>query len=131
MPVPSQKRRKFWRAAWSNKTTLIGIILTSFILLVALLAPWVAPFDAIEQDFSRIDLAPGPIHILGTDNYGRDVLSRIIMGARVSLAIALSAVGIALTVGGLVGIIAGYKGGTVDAVTVRIIDMLMTFPTTI
>ncbi len=131
MPVPSQRRRKFWRAVWSNKTTLIGIILTSFILLVALLAPWVAPFDAIEQDFSRIDLAPGPIHILGTDNYGRDVLSRIIMGTRVSLTIALSAVGIALTVGGLVGIIAGYKGGIVDTVTVRIIDMLMTFPTTI
>ncbi len=131
MPVPSQRRRRVWRAVWSNKTTLIGIILTSFILLVALLAPWVAPFDAIEQDFSRIDLAPGPIHILGTDNYGRDVLSRIIMGTRVSLAIALSAVGIALTVGGLAGIIAGYKGGTIDTVTVRIIDMLMTFPTII
>ncbi len=131
MPVLSQRRRRFWRAVWSNKTTLIGIILTSFILLVALLAPWMAPFDAIEQDFSSIDLAPGPIHILGTDNYGRDVLSRIIMGTRVSLTIALSAVGIALTVGGLVGIIAGYKGGIVDTVTVRIIDMLMTFPTTI
>ena len=131
MPVLSQRRRRFWRAVWSNKTTLIGIILTSFILLVALLAPWMAPFDAIEQDFSSIDLAPGPIHILGTDNYGRDVLSRIIMGTRISLVIALSAVGIALTVGGLVGIIAGYKGGIVDTVTVRIIDMLMTFPTTI
>ena len=105
--------------------------MTLFILLVALLAPWLSPFDPIEQDISRGDLPPGPVHLLGTDSFGRDVLSRIVLGTRVSLTIALSAVGFAITVGSLVGVIAGYKGGAVDAVTVRVIDMLMTFPTII
>ena len=77
------------------------------------------------------DLPPGPVHVLGTDSYGRDVLSRIIMGGRVSLGIALSAVGIALVFGSTLGVVAGYKGGVIDAVTVRFTDLLMTFPTTI
>ena len=105
--------------------------MTLLILLVALLAPWLAPFDPIHQNISRGDLPPGPVHILGTDSYGRDVLSRILLGARVSLGIALSAVGLAITIGSLVGVIAGYKGGLVDAITIRVIDMLMTFPTII
>lgn len=114
-----------------NKTTLIGMVLALFIFLVGLLAPWLAPFDPIQQDISKGDLVPGPIHFLGTDGYGRDVLSRIIFGTRISLSIALSAVGIGLTIGTLVGVIAGYKGGLVDAVTIRILDILMTFPTII
>ncbi|MFQ5852750.1 MAG: ABC transporter permease [Candidatus Binatia bacterium] len=129
--LPNQRRRRIGRTLWRNKTTLLGIVLTLFILLVAMLAPWLVPFDPIEQDISRGDMAPGPVHILGTDSYGRDVLSRIIMGTRVSLTIALSAVGFAITIGSLVGVIAGYKGGFMDAVTIRFIDMLMTFPTTI
>ena len=110
---------------------MVGIVLTFFVLLVALLAPWLAPFDPIHQDISIGDLPPGPVHILGTDSYGRDVLSRIIMGTRVSLTIALSAVGIAMVIGSLVGVTAGYKGGIIDTITIRIIDMLMTFPTII
>ncbi len=110
---------------------MVGIVLTFFVLLVALLAPWLAPFDPIHQDISIGDLPPGPVHILGTDSYGRDVLSRIIMGTRVSLTIALSAVGIAMVIGSLVGVTAGYKGGVIDTITIRIIDMLMTFPTII
>jgi len=119
------------RALMQNKTTLFGIILTLGIFGVALFANWLAPFDAIEQSIVRGDLPPGPIHLLGTDSYGRDVLSRIIMGTRVSIGIALGAVGMALTIGGLLGVIAGYKGGMIDAAVVRVIDMLMTFPTII
>ena len=129
--LPNQRRRKIARAIRKNKTTLVGIVLTFFILLVALLAPWLAPFDPMHQNISGGDLPPGPVHILGTDSYGRDVLSRILLGARVSLGIALSAVGLAITIGSLVGVIAGYKGGLVDAITIRVIDMLMTFPTII
>jgi len=129
--LPNQRRRKIARAIRKNKTTLVGIVLTFFILLVALLAPWLAPFDPMHQNISGGDLPPGPVHILGTDSYGRDVLSRILLGARVSLGIALSAVGFAITIGSLVGVIAGYKGGLVDAITIRVIDMLMTFPTII
>ena len=79
-----------------NKTTLVGLVLTTLILLVALFAPWLVPFDPIRQDLMQGDLPPGPVHVLGTDSYGRDVLSRILMGGRVSLGIALSAVGMAL-----------------------------------
>ncbi len=129
--LPNQRRRKIVRAIKNNRTTLVGIVLTFFVLLVALLAPWLAPFDPIHQDISIGDLPPGPVHILGTDSYGRDVLSRIIMGTRVSLTIALSAVGIAMVIGSLVGVTAGYKGGVIDTITIRIIDMLMTFPTII
>ncbi len=119
------------RAIRRNKTTLVGIALTLLIFLVALLAPWLAPFDPIQQNISNGDLPPGPVNILGTDSYGRDVLSRIILGTRVSLGIALSAVGIAIVVGSTLGVVAGSKGGAIDAVTIRVIDMLMTFPTII
>lgn len=129
--LPNQRWRRIGRILWKNKTTLIGIVLALFILMVALLAPWLAPFDPIRQDISKGDLAPSSIHFLGTDGYGRDVLSRIIFGTRISLSIALSAVGIGLTIGTLVGVVAGYKGGLVDAVTIRILDVLMTFPTII
>lgn len=131
MAIPNQKRSRLSRAVWKNKTTLIGVVMTLLILLVALLAPWLVPFDPIAQDVSRGDMAPGPVHFLGTDSYGRDVLSRIILGTRVSLTISLSAVGLAMIVGSVVGVIAGYKGGLIDAVTVRLTDMFMTFPTII
>ncbi len=114
-----------------NKTTLIGIVLTLLIILVALLAPWLTPFDPFQQNIANGDLPPGSVHILGTDSYGRDVLSRIILGTRVSLVISLSAVGIAITVGSLIGVVAGYTGGVIDAISIRLIDMLMTFPTII
>jgi len=129
--LPDQTRRRMVRAIRRNKTTLVGIALTLLIFLVALLAPWLAPFDPIQQNISNGDLPPGPVNILGTDSYGRDVLSRIILGTRVSLGIALSAVGIAIVVGSTLGVVAGYKGGAFDAVTIRVIDMLMTFPTII
>ena len=128
---PNQRRRRIARAIRRNKTTLVGIALTLLIALVALLAPWLAPFDPFQQNISNGDLPPGPVYILGTDSYGRDVLSRIILGTRVSLGIALSAVGIAIFIGSVLGVVAGYKGGAIDAVTIRVIDMLMTFPTII
>ena len=128
---PNQRRRRIARAIIRNKTTLVGIALTLLISLVALLAPWLAPFDPFQQNISNGDLPPGPVYILGTDSYGRDVLSRIILGTRVSLGISLSAVGIAIVFGSILGVVAGYKGGAIDAVTIRFIDMLMTFPTII
>lgn len=126
----SRGRRIRW-ALSRNKTTLVGIVLTLAVLVVAISAPWIAPFDPIEQNISRGDLAPGGEHLLGTDNYGRDVLSRVIMGTRVSLLIAVSAVSLAMLIGGLLGITAGFKGGVFDVMTVRVTDMLMTFPTII
>jgi len=131
MVEPNPQRRRIVRAIRNNKTTMTGIVLTVLIVIVALLCPWLTPFDPLEQDIARGDLAPGAVHLLGTDNFGRDVLSRIILGTRISLSIALSAVGLAMVVGALWGVAAGYKGGRFDAVSIRFIDMLMTFPTII
>jgi len=119
------------RAVRRNKTTMTGILLTLAVIAVALLAPWITPFDPFEQNIARGDLAPGGEHLLGTDDFGRDVLSRIILGTRISLTIAFSAVGLAMIIGSLWGIVAGYKGGNIDALTTRFVDMLMTFPTVI
>jgi peptide/nickel transport system permease protein len=127
----NSSRNRIARAIGKNKTTLAGIVLTLLIVAVALLAPWIMPFDPMEQNIASGDLSPGGAHLLGTDNFGRDVLSRIILGTRISLAIALSAVGLAMSVGGVWGVVAGYKGGRIDALSIRIVDMLMTFPTVI
>ncbi len=131
MAETDQRRNRIVRAIRKNKTTMTGIVLTVLILLVALFGPWFTPFDPLEQNIAQGDLAPGGEHLLGTDNFGRDVLSRIILGTRVSLAVSLSAVGLAMVIGGLWGIVAGYKGGKIDALSIRFIDMLMTFPTII
>lgn len=124
-------RKRMLRALRKNQTTFTGIILTLMVIGVALFAPWLMPFDPMEQNIARGDLGPGGEHLLGTDNFGRDVLSRVILGTRVSLIIAFSAVGLAVAVGGVWGVVAGYKGGTFDTISTRFIDMLMTFPTVI
>jgi peptide/nickel transport system permease protein len=131
MAETSLRRQKILRAMRNNKTTMTGIVLTVLIVLVAVFGPLLTPFDPLEQNIARGDLAPSGEHLLGTDNFGRDVLSRIILGTRVSLTISLSAVGLAMVIGALWGIVAGYKGGKIDALSIRFIDMLMTFPTII
>lgn len=131
MADSARERKRIARAIRKNKTTMTGIVLTTLIVVVAVFAPWLTPFDPLEQNIARGDLAPGGKHLLGTDNFGRDVLSRIILGTRVSLSISLSAVGLAMAIGALWGIVAGYKGGRVDTLSTRFIDMLMTFPTII
>ncbi|MGH7826904.1 MAG: ABC transporter permease, partial [Candidatus Binatia bacterium] len=131
MADSARERKRIARAIRKNKTTMTGIVLTTLIVVVAVFAPWLTPFDPLEQNIARGDLAPGGEHLLGTDNFGRDVLSRIILGTRVSLTISLSAVGLAMAIGALWGIVAGYKGGRVDTISTRFIDMLMTFPTII
>lgn len=95
---------------------------------VAVQAPWLAPFDPIEQDLSRTLLPPNGSHWLGTDNYGRDVLSRILWGARLDLQMGLIAVAITFTIGTVVGAIAGYAGGFVDVVLMRLLDVTISFP---
>lgn len=131
MDETSLRRQRILRAIRNNKTTMTGIVLTVLIVLVAVFGPWLMPFDPLEQNIAHGDLAPGGEHLLGTDNFGRDVLSRIIFGTRVSLTISLSAVALAMVIGAFWGIVAGYKGGKIDALTTRFIDMLMTFPTII
>jgi len=109
---------------------LIGLALIIVFYLVALLAPLLAPFDPIEQgDLATMRyLPPSGDHLLGTDRFGRDVLSRILYGARISLAIGFIATAISVTLGTLIGAVAGYFGGKIDAILMRFTDMVLAFP---
>ncbi len=113
-----------------NGLALIGLILMVLLYLIAFLAPLLAPYDPIAQGnlVTTAYLPPGPAHWMGTDQFGRDILSRIIYGARISLAIGFIAVAIAIVLGSLLGAIAGYIGGKVDALIMRFTDMVMAFP---
>ncbi|HSH44469.1 MAG TPA: oligopeptide ABC transporter permease [Longimicrobiales bacterium] len=113
-----------------NTLASVGLVLVVLLYLVAFLAPLLAPYDPIAQgDLTTMGyLAPGGDHLLGTDQFGRDVLSRMIYGARISLAIGFIAVALAIVLGSLLGAVAGYLGGKVDAVIMRFTDMVMAFP---
>lgn len=113
-----------------NRVAVAGLVTVVLLYLVALLAPLLAPYDPIAQgDLVRDSyMAPGATHWLGTDQFARDMLSRIIYGARISLAVGFIAVAIAILLGSLLGAVAGYMGGKLDAVLMRFTDMVMAFP---
>lgn len=125
----AQRRPSLWRQLISNRVTATGLALIAFFLLIAALAPVIAPYDPLDQDVFNSNSAPSAEHWLGTDQYGRDVLARILHGTRISLTLGILAPVIAGAVGTVVGVIAGYFGGWVDRLVQRITDLFMSFPT--
>lgn len=125
--VPGE--RPHWTRAIIRHAGIASAVI-AVIIMVALLAPWVAPYDPIAQpDIVGLkNLAPSLSHPFGTDSFSRDVLSRCIYGARISLSVAALATAIAITLGTLYGAIAGYVGGTVDAILMRIVDAALSIP---
>jgi len=111
-----------------NPRVIIGGVLVVILLGLALFAPLIAPYDPIAQDIARNLEPPGPDHWLGTDDLGRDVLSRVIWGSRISLSVGVISVSIGFLVGVSVGLAAGYLGGLVDLIAMRAIDALLAFP---
>jgi len=111
-----------------NYSILFGLAFLIFATVTALFAPWIAPYPYDQQDMSAILHPPDQDHLLGTDSLGRDLLSRMIYGARVSLSIGLSTSLVALVIGALYGGIAGYHGGWVDHAMMRIVDVLFAIP---
>ena len=109
---------------------ITGGAIVVFWLLVAVFAPWIRPFDPLAQDFPRLQ-PPSAEHWFGTDQVGRDVLSRVITGAQISIPLALTLVVFAMLIGSLLGAIAGYFGKTIDEVIMRIADLVFAFPTII
>lgn len=99
------------------------------LFVVSLLAPWLAPYDPSEINLKLVLLPPSSAHWLGTDQLGRDVLSRMIWGARISLKVGFVATGIAVIIGTLLGAFSGYYGGGVDAIIMRFVDIMLCFPT--
>lgn len=104
-----------------------GIIL--LLLIVSLLAPWLAPYDSGQIDLTNVLMSPSMKHLCGTDQLGRDVLSRMIWGARISLMVGFVATGIAIIIGAILGAVSGYYGGWVDSVIMRFVDIMLCFPT--
>lgn len=120
--------RGFWRAFRRNRLALIGGIVVAFLVVLAALAPRIAPWDPNRPDVRKILDRPSRAHPLGTDQIGRDVLSRMLYGARVSLAVGFVSVGIATLIGIALGAAAGYHGGTIDAMVMRLVDLMLVFP---
>ena len=112
-----------------SRLAVVGGLLLLGLAFVAVAAPWIAPYDPLQVKLPDALLGPSLAHLLGTDPLGRDVLSRLIFGARISLSIGFIAVGIAVVVGSAVGAIAGFYGGWVDAVLMRLVDTLLSIPT--
>jgi peptide/nickel transport system permease protein len=135
-PAPVRRRREV--SPWSitvqqfkkNRMATFGLSCMILLYFVALLAPLIAPYDpnAQEDVVQSQTLAPSPEHPMGTDKLGRDVFSRVIYGSRISLSIGFIAVGISVTLGSLVGAVAGYLGGVTDNVLMRFVDMFLSFP---
>ncbi len=111
-----------------NKLSVIGAITIIIIVTAALLAPLIAPYSPSEQNITNLLAPPGKDHWLGTDELGRDTFSRLLYGARISLLVSFSAVIGMKTIGVIVGSIAGYYGGIVDSILMRIVDVLIAFP---
>jgi peptide/nickel transport system permease protein len=112
-----------------NRLSLVGALVVCSLVITAVLAPFIAPYEPTEIDVYNVLSPPTRDHLMGTDELGRDLLSRIIWGSRVSLKVGFVAVGIALLIGIAVGAAAGFYGGSVDAVLMRFVDIMLAFPT--
>ncbi|MBN2232048.1 MAG: ABC transporter permease [Deltaproteobacteria bacterium] len=118
----------FGRRLLANPLALAGLLVVATLFAVSFLAPLLAPHDPNAIDLKNILIPPGPEHWLGTDQLGRDILSRMIWGARISLKVGFVAVGIATAVGLLLGTLAGYFGGLTESLIMRIVDLMLCFP---
>jgi len=124
-------RRRMWVTFKRNRTALVGVVLAVVVILLAILAPWISPHDPLKQNVYHRLKGPEPGHPLGVDDFGRDVLSRVLWGARTSLVVGSASVLVGLVVGTLLGIVAGFKGGRLEYVIMRAVDVLLSFPTLI
>ena len=125
---PASQKALIIRTFKNNKTSAVGLVMAMMIVMIALLAPWISPYDPIAQDMNVQHAPPSWEHPFGTDSYGRDQLSRILLGSRVSLVVGVLSVLLAMVAGIPLGIIGGYKGGRTDNLVNRFIDMFMSFP---
>lgn len=125
--APRLVRPRRLRGLWRDPSAITGLVIVAVFAIVALLAPWLAPHDPLEI-VGPGRQGPGPDHLLGTDAIGRDFLSRLMHGARLSLGSATIAAMLVMTLGVLFGTVAGYYGGVVDAVVMRLVDVILAFP---
>lgn len=116
------------RAVFANWRARLGLILVGLAVVAAVFAPWLTPYAPDKPDFTAILAGPSPAHPMGTDDLGRDVLTRVLYGARVSLIVGFVSVVSSLVIGALLGAVAGYAGRWLDAVIMRVMDVIFAFP---
>lgn len=134
-PDSDLKRRSQFLETWdrlkTNKLAMVGLIIVVLLVFCAIFADVIAPYNINEQDYFNRFRYPCKEYLLGTDNYGRDILSRIIYGGRISLLVSLMAIVVSVVTGGLIGAVSGYFGGKIDTFIMRLMDVLMSIPGTL
>lgn len=132
IPRREARSESQWRIAWRmlrrNPMAIFGLGGLTLLVLAAIAAPLIAPFDPTEMDFRSLVQAPGPTHLCGTDDLGRDILSRVMWGGRESLRVGLTGITIAMVGGTVIGLVSGYYSGLVDSLIMRITDIWLAFP---
>lgn len=126
--APQSRLRASLRRARRHKGAVTGLVIVGALVFIALFQNALAPVSPIRIDIANALAAPGPGHPMGTDQYGRDTFSRVVHGSGISLTVGLISVGIAATVGTAVGLLAGYYGRALDALLMRVIDVMLAFP---
>jgi peptide/nickel transport system permease protein len=120
--------KKSWGQFKKNRAAVAGLFVVGMLLMAAIFAPVIAPYDPLKMDFNALLQPPSPSHVFGTDMYGRDIASRILYGAQISLEVGFIIVIIGVGVGVIAGGLAGYSGGVLDTVIMRLVDVLLAFP---
>ena len=125
---PESRLKSMWDALKKNKAALFGLIVIIFLLIVAIIGPYITPYEPNQQIMQDVSQTPSSSHWFGTDYLGRDIFSRVIVGTRISLFVGVAAVAFSLFIGIIFGSIAGYFGGKVDAFIMRIMDIMLSIP---
>jgi peptide/nickel transport system permease protein len=130
--VPEQAERTRKRRLFRNPSLIAGFVILLILIAIIVIVPWISPYSSTDPDFSQPTFAgPSWDHLLGTDNFGRDILTRIAAGGRIDLMIAVAATGVTLIVGTTLGLLTGYFGGLLDTIVMRIVDLTVAIPTLI
>jgi len=124
-----KRRREIWETFKSNKAAYISLYIVGFLIFIALFGPVIAPYNPYDFDLSKAKMPPSLSHPFGTDELGRDILSRIFVGARYTIGISLASVAIGAFIGVLLGLFSGYMRGLWDTIIQRIVDVMLAFPT--
>jgi peptide/nickel transport system permease protein len=129
----AEQRTSYSRLLWErfrrNGFAVAGLAVVVLLLLLSAAAPFITPYDPDHLDLYHVLMPPSPAHWFGTDELGRDVFTRVVYGARISLKVGFVSMGIAICVGTVAGLVAGYYGGIIDSLLMRLVDVLLCFPT--
>lgn len=120
--------KEFWKSFKKQKAALLASVFIGLLIVIAIIGPYIAPYDPFEPNYDALLEGPSPSHLAGTDEYGRDIFSRLLVGAKISLMVSFSAVFLGLILGTILGLISGYFGGWIDKIIMRSCDVLFSFP---